>query len=93
MSKSLSRFFRNREGRVVVGQAPNAPLIGWLVLRVAAWVLPPGITQRLCDAFADGFMFTWGWLELVHGDSPFRRALGAAVLVWFGLRVLPGLGA
>lgn len=93
MPSSSRRFFRNRDGRVVIGQPPNAPLIGWLVLRVAAWMLPPGVAARLCDAFADGFMFTWGWLELAHGESPFRRTLGALVLGWFAVRVWPGLSA
>lgn len=87
MPSSLPRYFRNRDGRVVIVQSPNAPLLGWLVLRGAAWAFPPGIAERLCTAFADGFMFTWAWLEMTRGDSPFRRALGVAVIAWFGLRI------
>jgi hypothetical protein len=89
----MPRFFRDRDGHVVVAQPPNVPLIGWLVLRVAAWALPPGFAERLCDAFADGFMFTWAYLELAHGDSPFRRTLGAVVLSWFVVKVSPGFPA
>ncbi|GHA73800.1 hypothetical protein [Cognatilysobacter bugurensis] len=90
MSPSTPRFFRDRDGRVVIGQLPNVPLIGWLVLRVAAWLIPPGHAERLCDAFADGFMFTWAYLELARGDSPFRRVLGAVVLAWFGFKIWSG---
>lgn len=86
MPRSLPRFFRAHDGRVVIFQSPNAPLIGWLVLRCAAWVLPPGSAGRLCDAFADGFMFAWAWLEISRGDSPFRRALGVVVLAGFAAK-------
>lgn len=93
MPKSAPRFFRNRDGRVVMAQPPNVPLIGWLLLRVAAWALPPGLAERLCDAFADGFVFTWAYLEIAHGDSPFRRTLGAIVLAWFAFKVWSGISA
>ena len=65
-------FFTDRTtNRVVVAQWPNWPLWLWLAATVLHlhWV-----------AFAA--LVVWALMELRSGASPFRRVLGAGVLLW-----------
>lgn len=81
MPNAFHRFFSDRNGRTVIAQRPNAPLIAWAVAAAVAWVLPPGRAHDVVAFVASAFLFTWAWLELTDGDSPFRRVLGGVVLV------------
>ena len=76
----LRRFFSDRDGDLVIGQVPNIPIIGWLVLMVAAALTPDAEVSAVLSFFSAAFLFTWAYLELAQGDSPFRRVLGAGVL-------------
>jgi hypothetical protein len=71
-------FFRNPDtNEVVVAQRPNLPLAIFLVATVARWITHwswLGIVAGIALAI-------WAILEIVRGDSPFRRVLGAVVLV------------
>jgi hypothetical protein len=87
---ALSRFFRNPEtGDVVVMQPPNAPLLVWLAASVVRWVFSPdGVLGTAVAVVAAISLVVWSLLEITRGDSPFRRALGAVVLLamilsWF----------
>ncbi|MFD1846131.1 hypothetical protein [Arthrobacter flavus] len=81
-ARGLRRFFSDRDGNLVIGQFPNIPIIGWLVLMVAAALTPdPGVSAVLAF-FSAAFLFTWAYLELAQGDSPFRRVLGAGALIY-----------
>jgi hypothetical protein len=71
-------------GRIVLMQWPNLPLWSWLVASAAhavmraawlAWVATAGLV-------------VWAALEVWKGASPFRRLLGAAVLVVTTLRLV-----
>jgi hypothetical protein len=80
---AVSRFFRNPEtGAVVVAQPPNLPLWVWLVSTAVRMVLSPdgalGVVLSVVGTLA---LLAWAALELTRGDSPFRRVLGAVVLV------------
>ena len=72
----FDRIFRNPEtGQVVIAQAPNLPLIIFLVASVVRLVFPAaGIVAAIALAW-------WSVAEIGWGDSLFRRFLGAAVLV------------
>lgn len=81
MNHAIQRFFTDRHGRVVIAQWPNLPLVAWAVLGIAArfggdrWA-------PLLHFLSGAALVTWAYLEATHGDSPFRRVLGAAVLAW-----------
>ena len=67
----LRWFFTDRTtGRWVVAQWPNLPLWVWIggTLLQLRWVALAGLVL-------------WALLELWRGQSPFRRALGAAALL------------
>jgi hypothetical protein len=77
-------WFENREtGDITVAQSPNWPLFAvgsaWLV----GWVADDG--SRLDDiagVAATGLLLYWGADELLRGVNPWRRLLGAAVILW-----------
>jgi len=74
------RFFQDKDGKTVIMQAPNLPIIVWLVTTIAAKLLARGTSHAFFDIVAFGAIFTWAWLEIFKGESPFRRVLGAVVM-------------
>jgi hypothetical protein len=80
---AISRFFRNPEsGEVVVAQPPNAPLLVWLAATAIRVVFSPeGRLGTAVSVVATISLVIWSLLEIARGDSPFRRVLGAVVLV------------
>ncbi len=72
-------FFTDRTtGRYVIAQWPNAPLWVWIVAtvghRITGW--------SWLGWVATAALVGWALLELLRGQSPFRRVLGAGALAW-----------
>ena len=80
----LHWFFQNREtGEITIAQAPNLPL--WIVLVGSALIWawhPPGWTGIILECLVSGSLFVWAIEEVLRGVNPWRRCLGAAVLVY-----------
>jgi hypothetical protein len=80
---AIDRFFRNPEtDEIVVVQAPNVPL--WIFLAATAVRLlfhPAGTAGTVVSVVATVAIVVWAVIEIVAGSSPFRRVLGAVVLV------------
>jgi hypothetical protein len=80
----LQWFFRNREtGDITVAQAPN--LVLWVVIAagVLLWVLPAtGTPTAVLEIVLKGGLVVWALDEMFRGINPWRRCLGAAVLVY-----------
>ena len=81
IKKTLRAFVADDQGRIVVAQTPNAPLIGWFVLLLASFLIAEAPFHDLLAFFSAAFLFTWAYLELTQGVNGFRRTLGAAVIV------------
>lgn len=79
---ALGRFVRNPEtGEVVIAQPPNLPLWVWLAATVARLSFrPDGSLATVLSVVATVSLVVWALLEIVRGDSPFRRVLGGVVL-------------
>ena len=77
----FDRTFRDKEGKIVIAQMPNLPLLVGLTATVLQFVLPSGKIHTALDLIAFGALFTWAWQELFEGVNYFRRALGLVVLV------------
>lgn len=89
-STSVMQFFKDKQGRIVIFQAPNSPLIGWFIFTLLSllWSTNQPKIDYLFAMLSFGFIFTWAWLEITSGVNYFRRALGLIVLiiaVWFYL--------
>ena len=85
----LDWFFRDRRsGRVVIAQWPNLPL--WLFgLAAVVALMSAGSTVGFwADMVSRIFLVWWAADELLRGVNPWRRCLGAAVLVGIAIRIL-----
>lgn len=72
---ALERFFKDKDGKVVIGQTPNAPILVWAVLLVANLFIHNSHIGTLQNVF----LFVWAYLELTDGVNYFRKALGAVI--------------
>jgi hypothetical protein len=77
----FDRTFRDSEGKIVLAQMPNLPLLLGLAATFVQLILPSGKIQTGLDLVAFGALFTWAWQEIFEGVNYFRRALGMIVLV------------
>lgn len=86
----FKNFFKDKQGRIVLVQTPNSPLIGWFIFTILnlLWSNTYPKTHYLFIMLSFGFIFTWAWLEITSGVNYFRRVLGVLVLlvvIWFYL--------
>lgn len=77
----FDRLFRDKDGNIVIIQPPNLPIMIGSAAALLHFFLPQGDFQRGVGLLAFGILFTWGWLELFEGLSPFRRGLGLLALI------------
>lgn len=69
-------------GQVVLAQFPNPALAVWFVAALLRWTgLVDGESADTARDIGTGALLVWALDEIVRGASPFRRLLGAAVLV------------
>jgi len=77
-------FFRNREtGAITIAQTPNPVL--WIVIvgSVLIWAWhPAGQLGAALEIVVKAAIFIWAIDEVCRGVNPWRRCLGAAVLVY-----------
>ncbi|HEY0964941.1 MAG TPA: hypothetical protein VGE13_00495 [Candidatus Saccharimonadales bacterium] len=81
LQKTLRWFICDKHGRAVIWQKPNLPIIGWFAFMVVSHLLGPGALRSGLELLSAAFLFTWAYLEITQGASPFRRVLGAVVFV------------
>ncbi len=77
----VDKTFRDSDGKIVLAQMPNLPIIVWTVTSLLALIFTSGKINTVLEVLANGSLFTWAWLELFQGVNYFRRALGLAVLI------------
>jgi hypothetical protein len=80
-STLFDQVFRDKEGKIVIAQPPNLPIITWIVATVLRLIFTTGQINTLLDLIAFGSLFTWAWEELFQGVNYFRRSLGLIALV------------
>ena len=90
-SSLFDKTFKDSEGNIVLAQAPNLPLLVWLVATLLKLVLTSVSMYIALDAIAFGTLFTWAWQELFQGVNYFRRALGLVVLIIAIASKIPGI--
>jgi hypothetical protein len=80
-STVFDKTFRDNEGKIVIAQAPNPPLIVWIVSSLLSLIFTTGTINTVLDVVAIGSLFTWAWMELFQGVNYFRKTLGLVVLI------------
>ena len=76
-----NQIFRDQEGKFVLAQMPNLPLITWIVASLLKIIFTTGKINIALEALAFGSLFTWAWEELFQGVNYFRKTLGLLVLI------------
>lgn len=76
-------LFRSRStGKLTIVQVPNVPLalfvVAWLLRRFAH---PPGSLDTALAVVGTVALVVWAGDEVLRGVNPWRRLLGAAVLL------------
>jgi hypothetical protein len=81
-------WIRDREGHVVLAQAPNAAILVWVASVVIGWTgLLDHARESVLGRVGQGALVVWGLDELLRGSSPARRVLGAVVLTFMLVRL------
>jgi hypothetical protein len=78
-NNQLQNLFQDKEGRVVLFQKPNVPIIVWAMSMVIARLTHGEVRDRF-ELLAFIALATWAVMEILWGTTPFRRLLGAVVL-------------
>jgi hypothetical protein len=89
---AFGRFFRNSgTGKLAIVQLPNIPLAIFIVATLVRSAFHPhGAGGTALSVIGAVSLAWWSVDEIARGDSPFRRILGAAVLVGLVLSLLTG---
>ena len=69
------------DGRVVIWQIPNVPLIVWAVFTTLS-LLFSGSTSDVLSWIAGASLIIWCLLEIFKGANYFRRTLGLIILAF-----------
>ncbi len=79
---SVDWWVRNSgSGKLVLAQAPNPALWVFAAATLLRWTPYDDVDSEL-RWIGSGALIVWGLDELVRGDAPIRRVLGAIVLAW-----------
>ncbi|MGZ6005314.1 MAG: hypothetical protein ACXWLH_04135 [Candidatus Saccharimonadales bacterium] len=82
MSRSFSqKFWEDKNGKVVVWQAPNRWLLIWLITLVLGWFMPYGWPQKAVGWISLIALVIWAFFEAKSGVNYFRRTIGILVLL------------
>ena len=81
VSHPIGNFFKDKDGKIAVIQWPNVLLWTWVISSVALRILKPGRPYTGFMFLAEASIFAWAYLEITSGLSPFRRVLGALILI------------
>jgi hypothetical protein len=89
LQRSVSWCFRDRRtGRVVVGQAPNPPILAFVALEgVRRLAQPSGRAEDVLRWGGTAALAWWSVDEVVRGVNPWRRLLGVLGLVLVARRL------
>lgn len=76
----LDKCIKDKHGKIVIWQFPNAPLIGWMGFKLMRYLpmTTPLKNGRLFISTA--FLFTWAYLEITSGVNYLRRIIGVVVM-------------
>ena len=76
----MDRFFKDKNGEIVVTEKPNAPLL----VALGAWLLSYATSGDLAFVFTFIFnimLFYWAILEIIDGVNQWRKFLGIIVVL------------
>jgi hypothetical protein len=82
VKNAVDWLFKNREtGEITIWQWPNIPLWAFIAASVLAALVKNGSAHGVFSVLAAIALVVWAVLEIMKGVNPFRRGLGAVVLI------------
>jgi hypothetical protein len=75
------KFWKDKDGNVVIFQMPNFILITWVVLTIISLFVPRGHVQETIWWASTITLAVWSLVEMLKGVNYFRRTLGLVVLL------------
>jgi hypothetical protein len=81
---SWEKFYKDDQGNIVLWQAPNVPLWGWIGCMVVSALVVSGHLKTGFELLGSALLFTWAYLEITSGVTYFRRLLGVAAIAAVG---------
>lgn len=81
IKSAVKRFCTDKNGNIVLFQSPNIPLTVWVVCTLFVFFFKDYKVSSGISFVGSAFLLTWAYLEITTGANPFRRLLGAVVLV------------
>lgn len=85
---NIKKLFLTKEGKIVIGQSPDRPLILWAFFFFVAYVPPLNMLQQTFQSIASLFLFVWAYQELIRGVNPFRKIIGSITMLWIIASIL-----
>lgn len=80
LPKKNTTLFKDKDGKWAIVQFPNIPLSLWIITTLTMYVVADQALKESLSLLRDAVLFTWSYLEITAGDSPFRRILGSVVM-------------
>ena len=82
MQNLWDKFVDGKDGKPVIAQRPNLPIILWAVFTLLAKFMHTSPWHGLFEVASSVSLAVWAILEIGWGASYFRRTLGALVLAF-----------
>jgi amino acid permease len=82
MKKYFDALFKNSDGEVVIGQAPNLPITIWASTTFLGFITSDGPIKDVLQIVAATALAVWALMEVFQGVNYFRRLLGSIVLLY-----------
>ena len=73
-------IFETKDGKRVIAQRPNAPIIAAFGAAVGARIVEGSLGDFL-SVLASTLFLIWGLIEILWGVNTWRRILGSAVVI------------
>ena len=84
--KDFTQIFKNKDGKVVIVQKPSALIYAALIFYLIRFLPISGITKISFWGVSITMLY-WSFLEVMSGESIFRRILGFGVAVYFLVKI------
>lgn len=88
LKPKVKEFCSDKDGKIVIGQFPNFPLILWFLTKGMSLVTNNKGLKTSLDIASLIFLTIWALLELTRGVNSFRKTLGAITLVFIAIYVV-----
>lgn len=80
IKRFANKFFKDKDGKVVLAQSPNLPILGWFMFMIIGYFIAAGALRDGITKLSSAFLFLWAYLEITDGVTFFRRFLGAIIM-------------